>query len=315
VTQSAKFAKNILRPAFGLSLIAALASPARAEDMTPYAMINKAAAEQPIVAHALRGGVTALEGSGGNIGVYAGSSGLLMVDAGIAVSRKKIEAALQKIRPGKISILIDTHWHWDHTDGNGWVHEDGATIIATPHTAEHLAQTIRVVEWGHTFTPVEAGARPTELVTTPEKILPFDGETVRIRVYMDSHTDSDLSVYFEKADVLFTGDTWWNGLYPFIDYVEGGAIDGMIKAADANIAMVTDKTIIVPGHGPVGDRAQLVEYREMLVAIRDRVAALKKEGKTLEQVIAAKPTASFDAKWGQAIINPTLFTTLVYRGV
>ena len=89
----------------------------------------------------------------------------------------------------------------------------------------------------------------------------------------------------------------------------------MIKAADANIAMVTDQTIIVPGHGPVGDRAQLIEYRDMLVAIRDRVAALKKEGKTLDQVIAAKPTASFDAKWGQAIINPTLFTTLVYRGV
>ncbi len=120
MTQSAKFAKNILQPALGFALIAALASPVLAEDMTPYAMINKAAAEQPIVAsHTLRGGVTALEGSGGNIGVYAGSSGLLMVDAGIAVSRQKIEAALQKIRPGKIDYLIDTHWHWDHTDGNG----------------------------------------------------------------------------------------------------------------------------------------------------------------------------------------------------
>jgi glyoxylase-like metal-dependent hydrolase (beta-lactamase superfamily II) len=238
-----------------------------------------------------------------------------MVDAGIAVSRGKIEAALQKIQPGKIQTLINTHWHWDHTDGNGWVRAAGAAIIATPQTAAHLGQTIRVEEWGHTFTPVEAGARPTELVTAPEKTLSADGETVRIRVYMDSHTDGDLSVYFEKADVLFTGDTWWNGLYPFIDYAEGGGIDGMIKAADANIAMTTDKTIVVPGHGPVGDRAQLIAYRDMLVAIRDRVAALKQAGKTLEQAIAAKPTASFDAQWGQAIISPALFTTLVYRGV
>ena len=138
---------------------------------------------------------------------------------------------------------------------------------------------------------------------------------MRIRTYVDSHTDGDLSVYFEKADVLFTGDTWWNGLYPFIDYAEGGGINGMIAAADANLAMVTDRTIIVPGHGPVGDRMQLVQYRDMLVAIRDRVAALKKEGKTLEQAIAAKPTAAFDDKWGKAIISPTLFTTLVYRGV
>ena len=312
MTQFAKPLMNVLLLALGL---AGTASPASAEDLTPYAMINKAAAEQPIITHTLRGGVSALEGSGGNIGVYAGSSGLLMVDAGIAVSRQKIEAALQKIEPGKIRYLINTHWHWDHTDGNGWAHSDGATIIATPKTAEHLGQTIRVVEWGHTFTPVEAGARPTELVTSQEKIMPFDGETVRIRTYVDSHTDGDLSVYFEKADVLCTGDTWWNGLYPFIDYAEGGGINGMIAAADANLAMVTDHTIIVPGHGPVGDRLQLVQYRDMLVAIRDRVAALKKEGKTLEQVIAAKPTASFDSKWGQSIISPALFTTLVFKGV
>jgi glyoxylase-like metal-dependent hydrolase (beta-lactamase superfamily II) len=315
VHKDGKTAKSIRRSSLALALIVAAAAPVRAEDPTPYAIINKAAAEQPVVAHALRGGVTELEGSGGNIGVFAGASGLLMVDAGIAVSREKIEAALRRIRPGKVHTVIDTHWHWDHTDGNGWVHDAGATIIATPQTAAHLAQTIRVAEWGHTFTPVDAGARPTELMTAPEKSLNLDGETVRIRAYLDSHTDGDLSVYFEKADVLFTGDTWWNGLYPFIDYVEGGGIDGMIKAADANIAMAGDKTIVVPGHGPAGDRNQLIEYRDMLAAIRDRVAALKQAGNSLEQVIAARPTAPFDAKWGQAIISPALFTTLVYRGV
>jgi glyoxylase-like metal-dependent hydrolase (beta-lactamase superfamily II) len=143
----------------------------------------------------------------------------------------------------------------------------------------------------------------------------FNGDTVHMRYYGPSHTDGDLSVYFPKADVLFTGDTWWNGLYPFIDYVAGGSIDGMIKAANANIGMVSEHTQVVPGHGPVGGRADLVEYRDMLVSIRNRVAELKQQGKSLQQVIAAKPTAPFDPKWGQSIISPDLFTTLVYRGI
>jgi glyoxylase-like metal-dependent hydrolase (beta-lactamase superfamily II) len=114
---------------------------------------------------------------------------------------------------------------------------------------------------------------------------------------------------------LFTGDTFWSGLYPFIDYKAGGSIDGMIQAANKNVAMAGEHTIVAPGHGPVATRADLVAYRDMLVAIRKRVAELKGQGRTLEQTIAAKPTAPFDAKWGQAIISPALFTTLVYRGV
>ena len=167
---------------------------------------------------------------------------------------------------------------------------------------------------GHTFRPVEPEARPTMLVSA-RKTMSFDGESILISPYAKSHTDGDLFVHFKKADVLFTGDTWWNGLYPFIDYVAGGGINGMIGAATENISMTTDHTIVVPGHGPVGTRADLVEYRDMLVATRDRVAALKKQGMSLDQVIAAKPTEAFDAKWGQAIISPALFTTLVYRGV
>ena len=159
-----------------------------------------------------------------------------------------------------------------------------------------------------------AAARPTVLVDS-EKTMDFDGETILIRAYKASHTDGDLSVYFKKADVLATGDTFWNGYYPFIDYVEGGGIDGMIEAANTNVAMTTDKTIIVPGHGPVADRRQLVAFRDMLVAIRKNVADLKAKGLTVDQVIAAKPTSAFDATWGQYVINPAFFTQLVYRGL
>ncbi len=121
---------------------------------------------------------------------------------------------------------------------------------------------------------------------------------------------------FVEPDILHTGDTFWNGIYPFIDYSTGGNIDGSIRAADANLAATTDKTIIIPGHGrPVSNRAELKEYRDMLVAIRGNVAALKKQGKSLEDIVSAKPTAAYDAKWGQFVIGPALFTKLVYEGV
>jgi glyoxylase-like metal-dependent hydrolase (beta-lactamase superfamily II) len=136
-----------------------------------------------------------------------------------------------------------------------------------------------------------------------------------LKYYLPAHTDSDISVSFTEADVVHVGDTWWNGVYPFIDYSTGGSIDGSIRAAKANLAAVTDSTIIIPGHGPVGRRPELAEFCDMLVAIRDNVAALKKQGRTLAETIAAKPTAKFDAKWGNFLTTPAAFTGLVYMGV
>ena len=290
-----------------------LASPALAQE-TPYAKINAAAAADAVTVQPLRGGVSLLQGSGGNMVVLASPKGLFMVDDGISVSQAKIEAALRKVGAGPINYVVNTHWHWDHADGNMWAHGDGATLIGQANTAKHLTQTIRVEEWGHTFAPEAAGGR-IALMVDEEKTMGYGADTIRMRHYPPSHTDGDLSVYFKKADVLATGDTWWNGLYPFIDYVAGGSIDGMIRAANDNIAMTGPDTIVVPGHGPIGGTADLVEYRDMLVAIRDNVAAMKREGKSLEEIIAAAPTAKYDAKWGQAVISPALFTTLVYRGV
>ncbi len=187
-------------------------------------------------------------------------------------------------------------------------------IIAHENTAKHLSTRIRVDDWQYTFDPSPKGALPT-LIVKSDLTLNLGEETVLVKAYDPSHPDRDLYVYFVKADVLATDDTYWNGLYPFIDAVAGGGIDGMIRAANANIALATDKTIIVPGHGPVSGRAQLVAYRDMLVGIRDNVAALKKQGKSLSEVIAAKPSAAYDAKWGGFVIDPAFFTRLVYNGL
>lgn len=297
---------------FGVLAIAmAFASPART---SPYSDINAAAKAGPVNVHQLRRNIRMLDGSGGNITVLAGRSGFFLVDTGIAVSKPMILNALRSIQPGRIRIAVNTHWHWDHADGNAWVRAAGAYIIADARTVARLKQTIRVVEWEHTFTPNPASALPN-IAITGEKVLNFDGETVRIRHYRPGHTDNDVSVYFEKADILSVGDTFWNGQYPFIDYVTGGSIDGAIRAANANIAMSTARTIIIPGHGPVGDRASQIAFRDMLVAIRDKVKALKAKGMSLAQVQSTNPTAAFDQKWGRSIISGTLFTALVYRGV
>ena len=144
----------------------------------------------------------------------------------------------------------------------------------------------------------------------------LNGATLHLKHYGPAHTDSDISVTFSEADVLHAGDTYWNGIYPFIDYSTGGSLGGMIKAAEANVDAATDRTIVIPGHGnPVSNKAELSAYRDMLVAIRDNVARLKQAGRSLEETIAARPSAAFDAKWGQFVITPAFFTRLVYQGV
>ena len=147
-----------------------------------------------------------------------------------------------------------------------------------------------------------------------EKALSINNTNVVLAYYGPSHTDGDLSAYFVEPDVLHCGDTWWNGHYPFIDYSTGGNIKGMIKAAEWNLAKASEKTIVIPGHGKIGGKPELTEYRDMLVTIHDKVAALKKEGKTLEEAIAAKVTAPYDSKWATSFLTGDVFTKLVYAG-
>jgi glyoxylase-like metal-dependent hydrolase (beta-lactamase superfamily II) len=281
---------------------------------TPYALINAAAARSPITVHRLRGGVAMLEGSGGNIGVLVEPTGKLMVDTGISVSEGRIKAALRRLGPAPVRTVVLTHWHWDHSDGDAWVRRTGATLLAAPNAIARLRQTSRIVEWGHTFTPVTAAALPTGRIDR-DRAIRFGGETVLLRRYRPGHTDGDLSVHFRNADVLQTGDTFWNGVYPFIDYVGGGGIDGAIAAANENLRLAGKGTVVIPGHGPVGDRADLLAFRDMLLTVRGRVAALKARGRSLAEVQATRPTADLDGRWGRSVIEGRLFTALVYRGV
>lgn len=300
---------------FLMAFAAAMNAPVHgAEAVSPVIKINEAAAKAEITVEPLRGGISVLMGSGGNITVLSAKEGKLMVDAGIAVSQARVEAALAKLGPGKVKYLINTHYHWDHTDGNKWVQASGATIIAQKNTLKHVSESTRVEDWNYTFEPLPEAARPKVLVDT-DKTITFAGSKVIMKNFGVGHTDSDLWVYFAKADVLVLGDIFWNGVYPFIDNAHGGGINQAIRWADHAIKQCGANTIVVPGHGPVGNRAQLVEFRDMLAKIRDNVAALKKQGKSLDEIIAAKPTAAFDAKFGGFVIDPAFFTRLVYAGL
>jgi glyoxylase-like metal-dependent hydrolase (beta-lactamase superfamily II) len=285
-----------------------------AQATSPVIKINEAAATSDVTVEQLRGNLSVLFGSGGNIVVLNGPDGKLLVDDGIAVSKDKIQAALDRISAEPIKYVINTHWHWDHTDGNEWVHNQGATIIAHENVLKRLSATNRVEDWNYTFQPWPMSGRPTVTFKT-EKTLNFDGETVLIKHLGQGHTDGDAFVYFPESDVLVLGDNFWNGIYPFIDNGVGGGIDGMIRWVNASLTLATDKTIIVPGHGPVGNKAQLAEFRDMLVTVRNKVAVLKDQGKPLNQIITAKPTSAYDAKWGNFVIDPAFFTRLVYAGL
>ncbi len=276
--------------------------------------IRHSAGTEPINIQQLRAGISVISGSGGNIAVFTGPDGKLLVDAGIPASKGKITAALATLGSGAIRYLINTHWHFDHTDGNDWLHAEGATIIAHENTRARLSKPTRVAGWRFTFPARPASALPA-IEFKSQMAMHFNGSPVRMEYYAPAHTDTDVSVYFPDADVLHVGDTWWNGYYPFIDYSTGGTIDGTIEAAEINLTKVSDKTLVIPGHGPVGSKSGLVEFRDLLVEIRARVSSIKKQGKSLAEAIAQKPTASFDARWGGFAIDGPAFTELVYAGV
>ena len=291
--------------ATAVGLLAPRALFAGTEVVSAPGLVEKArneAASATITVERLRGKISVLMGAGGNIAVLPGRHGKLLIDAGFAGARPKITDALA-------SISSD-----DHTDGNKWVHSAGATILAHENTRKHLSTATRVEGWAFTFPPSPADALPSEVFTT-EKTLGLNGEDIALKHYEPAHTDCDIYVHFTNADIIHVADTFWNGYYPFIDYSTGGSIEGMIRATEANLAKVTNKMIVIPGHGAIGDKAQLTYYRDLLVTVREKVATLKKQGKSLDEIVAAKPTAAYDDKWGGGFMSPRMFTGLVFEGV
>jgi cyclase len=255
-----------------------------------------------------------LEGQGGNITVAVADDGIIMVDGQYAPLHDKIKVAIEAISKQPVKYLINTHYHGDHTGGNELFAKDGVTVIAEIHVKNRLAAGTTNGLTGVKTPPAPQDALPSKTYTRIFKIR-LKGRVADLTHIDNAHTDGDTYVWFKTANVLSTGDTFTNGRYPNIDFANGGNIKGMIAATDAYLKLTNAKTRIVPGHGPLADKAVLTEYRTMLVTARDRMAKLVKEGKSEDDVVAAKPFADFDTKWAPTELDSTNFIRVVYHSL
>ena len=276
--------------------------------------MRAAAVKAVITPQTLRGGASFLRGPFGNILVLVQSDGVVVVDSGLREARPQIEAALTALSPQIPASLINTHWHVDHTDGNEWMHERGAVITAQRNTARRLSTPQETAAMHQTVPAAPAGARPTDVFDT-EAHRRLGSVSIALKYYEPAHTDGDISIHLLEPDVVHVGDIWYNGFYPLIDFSSGGRIDGMIKAVEATLKRVTATTMIVPGHGPLGTREQMEGWLEMLTGVRENVAALKRQGKTLDEVIQSKPTAKYDGRFIARAIPVDVFIACVYQTV
>jgi len=259
-------------------------------------------------------GVYMLEGQGGNITIATAKDGIIMVDGQFAPLHDKIKAAIVTISNQPVKYLVNTHFHGDHTGGNAPFARDGATVVSEINVEKRLAAGTTNGLTGAKTPPAAPEALPTKTYTGALKIR-LVGRVADLKHVANAHTDGDTYVWFKTANVLSTGDTFTNGRYPNIDFANGGNIKGMIAATDSYLKLVNDKSRIVPGHGPVADKAALVAYRTMLVTARDRMAKLVKEGKSEADVVAAKPFADLDAKWAPTELASMNFIRVVWHSL
>jgi len=258
--------------------------------------------------------VSMLEGQGGNITVATARDGIIMVDSEFAPLHDKIKAAIAVVSNLPIKYLVDTHFHGDHTGGNEAFAKDGATVVSEINVRTRLAVGTTNGLTGVKTPPLPDAALPAKTYTGAFKIR-LSGRVADLRHVANAHTDGDTYVWFKTANVLATGDTFTNGRYPNIDFANGGNIKGMIAATDLYLKLVNDNSRIVPGHGPIAGKAALVNYRTMLVTARDRMAKLVKDGKSEDDVVAAKPFTDLDAKWAPTDLAATNFIRVVYHSL
>src|SRR5262245_3902534 len=255
-----------------------------------------------------------LEGEGGNVVVALTDEGVIMIDNQYAELHDKLKAAIARLTPQPIRYVVLTHFHRDHTGGNEAFAKDGATIVAHETIKSRLAAGTMNGLTGNKVPPAPPVALPKQTFKDT-MTLRLGGRAAELKHLADVHTDGDTTIYFPDAKVFVTGDVVFFGRYPNIDFANKGSIDGMIKGVDQVLAFATDDMKIVPGHGPIGTKAQIREYRQMLVDARERVAKAIAAGMTEDQIVAAKPNADYDAKLHSNAQQAGNFVRVVYRSL
>ncbi len=301
--------KQILALAFGAGLVCVggdfnKSAAAQSQDFSQVEVQTVPVAED----------VYMLVGEGGNIGVSAGEDGVFMIDDQFAPLTEKIVDAIADITSEPIRFLINTHWHFDHTGGNENLGEADVLIIAHDEVYERMS-TDQFIEALQVDIPASPPAALPVITFNDTTTFHLNGQTIEAFHVAPAHTDGDTIIHFIEADVIHAGDTYFNGLYPFIDTSSGGSLTGMISATERVLALAGENTKIIPGHGPLSNRAELEAYREMLVEVRLRTESAIAQGLNLEEFIASNPTADYDQRLGEGFLTPEQFQTIVYQSL
>jgi cyclase len=281
----------------GLAL-AALTRPATAQDFS----------KAEITTQKLSDTLYMLTGAGGNIGLSVGPDAVFVIDDQYAPMVPKIKAAIAKITPRPVQWLLNTHFHSDHTGGNEALGGEGALIVAHDNVRRRLSAD-QLISFAGTANTQKASPKVALPVVTVAGEISFhiNGDEVNAFHVPRAHTDGDLIVHFRKGNVVHMGDVYFNGMYPFIDGGSGGSAEGCIAGYDRVLSLADDSTKIIPGHGPLGSKADLLATRAMMVTMLQRVKDLRRAGKTDAEIRAAKPSADFDARFGNGFIKPEVF--------
>jgi len=284
-----------------LTLLLAAAAVARAQ----------APASVVIETQALRSGLHVLRGAGCNVVVWNGPDGVLVVDSGNAASAPQLLEAIGRVADGSLRFLVNTHWHPDHVGGNTALRRAGALPIAHQQTRALMSERQAVPAYDLEVPAAPRDALP--LVTFDDTLtLHLNGDSLALLHVPGAHGDGDLIAWWESANVVHVGDAYYAGGYPFVDSANGGSLAGLVAALETVLSRADARTVIVPGHGPVSNRAELTAYRDMLVAVGRRVRELVEQGKNLDEVLAAQPTAEYDERYGPRAVSAERFVRILY---
>jgi cyclase len=253
-----------------------------------------------------------LTGAGGNIGLSVGDDAVFVIDDQFAPLAPKIKEAIARITKKPVQFLLNTHFHFDHTGGNEAFGKDGALIVAHDNVRRRMSAE-QLINFVGTSNKQPASPKVALPVVTVQGELSFhlNGDELYAFHVPKAHTDGDLIVHFRKGDIVHMGDTYFSNGYPFIDGNSGGTADGVVAAADRVLALATDKTRIIPGHGPVVGKAELTAYRNMLATVTQRIKEQRRAGKSDDEIRAAKPSADFDAKFSAGFVKPDQFVQMM----
>ncbi len=256
-------------------------------------------------------GIYVLIGQGGNIGVSAGADGVFLIDDQYAPMTPSVIAALRALNVGSPRLVLNTHWHYDHTGGNENLAKEGALLVAHDQVRARMS-TDQFISFLQTAVPASPQAALPVVTFSDAVTFYLNGDEIRGTYAPHAHTDGDVFVHFRKSNVIHTGDLFFR-FYPFIDISSGGSLAGLIAAVDRILAIADESTRIIPGHGPLANRADLVEYRQMLVTTSGRIRDLMKAEKTVDEIVAAAPNTDFDPKWAWTFITAELYTRMIYE--